>query len=254
MPPSTLRFIGTNYALNAATTILAVTSEDANFPGVNVKVRDRYIVWKSTSTSGVDINLDLDIGTGKTVAVVGVLGFRPAGVNISPTTVNVLSGTTYPGGLTNVVSISTILKRDMHALVTPSGNRYWRFSFSLSTNQFSVGKVLLGTIDDLGIAYSPGSAEAPGRTRSRVVTVMGAPVIRDQGDVMNRLRYQFRSVPQATRDKLITYLNLSAMPKALLTPFDQPIEFIPDQDFQTVEHAWGPPDLYNLDFQVMALP
>lgn len=206
---SNSRLVFTNYATTATIRngLAGAPARDETAPFVmdNAVTADRYTPWQTSATPANPVDLDIDLGGAKTVTCAAVHGFRQAGAN--PMTFTLWSSPdhvtwTQQGG---AAALTNLPARDAGLVIASVLARYWRFEFADFGGQFSVGRVMVGSITDLGFIGAPGLQFSRGRTRLETPIPSGAVVLRDLGDrtASSHLPWQF-----ATSAKMSTLLGI----------------------------------------------
>lgn len=257
MATLTTRYVTTNWAAVASTVLKTpLPAADPNFPVANIKDPDRYVVHSYPATSS-DCVYMLDVGLSHTITHVGFLNLHRGGTELLPTSVNIERGTTFgswtaalPGAST--LAINAGVRDGAAALASPVTDRYWRFTFPIPISGFALGKLLVASTADLGIAYSPGTTEEVVRQRTSNRNAMGARLVTETGPARRRFTLRYNSVPQATRDSLVAMA--SAAPLVLLHANGSVAECDLATDGIEVTHRWGPPDLYDAAIELEQLP
>src|SRR5258706_6238837 len=94
MPAQTTRFVKSNFATGVAASSAGTPPlEDPLYPALNALNNDRFLKWFCPSASG-NIVAVVNVGTGKTTNVLGLLGLEK--VAAFPNTLSVVSYATYP--------------------------------------------------------------------------------------------------------------------------------------------------------------
>lgn len=255
-----------NHATGTSMTIRTTTPpEDPLFPASNLRVPDRYLVWGVPATGG-DVTLGIDVGPGRTTHVVGIHGFVNDASAVFPNTWSCDGGNVWPRDgtwaavvpprwlLSTVGTLPQGSKRDDGLVLgAPVTYRYfeWRFAFN-SLSGFSLGNLLAGQIDDLGIAYSPGSTEETIRARVTHRNAIGAPRVSEPGRPRSRRTLQFNAVPEAMLTKLRQMA--AAAPVSIVDPFSVVAQYDVREDGISINHRHGPPDLYDVTLALESLP
>jgi hypothetical protein len=216
------RFLLTNHAVVNATLLngtgggAPALEQSTGFPMTNALTNDRYTLWKTSTAPASPTVFDLDLGQNRSIASASIHGLRVSSLTIL--SVNIYRSTEangYPpvdlSSWTSTGSFSTIsAPRDIGTSFTAVSARYWRFEFSVSyagSAFFTLGKLGLGPLSDLGFVYSPGSQETIVRYRTEASTPAGQTVINDFGDTGRLWSLQFDSITGAT---LTTLQSLAA--------------------------------------------
>jgi hypothetical protein len=159
---SNTRFGLTNYATNGIATLLNGTGggaparhEDANFPMENALRQDRYTPWKTDAAPGITVQLDVDLGSAKSIACGAAHGFTLPSGSVA-NNFKLYSGSAYPtfAQRGSTVSLLSFQPRDYSAFFSPVSARFWRFEWNLFSGPFRLGHLFLGPLVDLGQAHS----------------------------------------------------------------------------------------------------
>lgn len=213
---STTRFLLTNLAvangslLNGTGGGAPATVQATGFPMTNALTADRYTLWKSSTAPASPVYYDVDLGLNRSVRACGVHGLRTSSISVFFVNVYYATAATgYPpssgGAWTSFAAMNAASSpRDLGSV---NGSnvlaRFWRFEFVVSgSGFFSVGKLSLGLLSDLGIVYSPGTQAQIIRYRTEAATPAGQPVINDFGDAGRLWTLNFESITSATLSTL----------------------------------------------------
>jgi hypothetical protein len=245
-------------SLTPATTVsLSVTN-----PAANVLDSERYVVAAfPTPLSGNEVIIEVDLGGGgQTVDMLGLLnvlnpldGATHTGVN--PQTCTVWADVSTPVAEnvnTQVASLNFATNgfnvrktpRDLITTIVPLTKRYWRFHLLNCFDGLIVGTVLLGRMQDMGRAYSPGSSEDPVHQKIRAKSVMGAEVATTVGPNRVHVVLQWNSITRAMLDNLLFMFTLSPVP--VITPTGDGMELDINTDSLRTSIVWGTPELWNV--------
>lgn len=170
---------------------------------------DRYSIWTSASSPASPLYVDFDLGSNKTVTAAAMLGLR----ELSFPAVSTLkiyslpaSGGYLPAGvwtLQATINVSSFTeRRDFGAVFASASQRYWRFEFTTSGVQFSVGRLWLGNPTDLGLIHTPGGLDRPFANRLETPQPNGAIVTNSLGDPGRDFVLPFASQESTLRDTL----------------------------------------------------
>lgn len=189
------------------------------------------------------------IAAGATVQAV-----TPTTVTMSVNGTAVATGTAVVTFTDRVDVISTAMDTDRYTvLAAPVTFRYYFPNVQFANfAKWGVGKYVIGRLTDLGIAYSPGSAEATLLQRVHNRAVSGALLTTSTGPNRKRITYLFRSVPTSVRDVLVS--AVAGAPFLMLTPFGESLELDVPEDGLTVANTWGAPDLFDITLSAESLP
>lgn len=191
-----------NYATLSTTSIISTPVEDAEFPQSNLLIDDRYVVWKCPGESAVTV--DLNLGSLRTVGVVGVLGCHRSGSFPNSTTWYASTDNANWSLLTNILALGI----DSVFAVTHMSVRYVRCIFNnaqYSSGAFTVGKLFVAsTLNDFGVVYGIGSTESTVMQRSRVRLLDGHEVVTKYGENRKRFTMLFPAADSARRTELLT--------------------------------------------------
>jgi hypothetical protein len=136
-------------------------------------------------------------------------------------------------------------------LAAPITARFIFLTFTFCFNPFAVGKLVVGPMTDLGIAYSAGSSEAVVQSKARNTFADGSLVSTRLGPNRRRFNYQWNRIKAAERSTLLSFL--SQTPVLIVTPGDEVFEVEATEDVSST-HVWGSPDLYDVAAAMESLP
>lgn len=170
--------------------------------------RDRNSVWKLDGFGG-GIALDLDFGSAVALTAGAVLGLKALDGG-SWTQCNIwYSSTYYPAAVTWTAASSNSFsadpaRRNFGASWGSVSRRYWRVELALAAapKLYTIGRVVLGVLLDLGIEHSPSGGVSPFQNRVEQGLADGSFNINTLGDPGSDIILPFNSVPAATRTML----------------------------------------------------
>lgn len=157
-------------------------ARDETFPFTmeRVQTADRRSKWLTAATPANPSYSDWDLGSAKTVSALAALGIR----SLDPAqtlTVNVYSASVY--GTWNFVAVTaTGAGRDLACTFGSTVARYWRAAFYGGVSQFSVGRIVVGALTDLGLIADPGDQSSPFQNRLEQVLQDGSYNVNSLGD------------------------------------------------------------------------
>lgn len=158
-------------------------NEDAAFPTTAVKLRSRYRFWRSATTPGTPVDLDLDLTVAATIKSVGLGMIRAYRGTAGITSLEVFSASSYPT-FTQRLAPQTVTSTDndlMWDLSSPVSARYWRFRIA-NAGQFSVKPWLVTSSDVVDLQEGFELKETVRRIRApEVQTLLGAKIFNDLG-------------------------------------------------------------------------
>lgn len=190
-----------------------------------VQYGDRYCVWSTSAAPGSPVQVDFDMGSAKTVGAWAMLGCRSASGD--PFYPDIYYASVYPGGpwtLKDSGSFSTARDQGAQFSSTQSA-RYWRFSIVNTGVQFSIGRLWLGAVTDLGVWHSPGATSSPFRNRIEQGQANGTFVLNDLGDPGRDISLPFNQADSALKSKVHNlYANTGSI--VYLDPDDDIYEVI----------------------------
>lgn len=249
---------GQAYSVNSSGSRLVapLPSADAGFPAKNCAKPGRFVVW---AFSGVtDQTLHFDLGGARTIRLAAFLGVSsgvfPTGIFCwygSAPNPSGGSGTALNGGLP-IFTVSNAARDFAYILPNAIAARYWDFLVTFQAFPITLGQVLLADYNDLGIAYSPGAQRTLRRTRTRTPSVMGADVVNETGLPTYDLAAAFGNVDSATASNLVALG--AAAPLPIVHPRHGICEVDIVEDVVPEVHAYGPPDLFNVELKMRTLP
>lgn len=266
MATQTTRIVTRNHVVSAS--LRNAPAEDPLFPAVNVLNLDRYLPHGCPGTGGnVDYDVDL-LSSSRTTHIVGLLGLVNNYIVTQPTQFYATAGAVYPPDgswiapvplqtLAGAVGSGDVTARDVYYILSsPIVLRYWRLTltFNNSGPGYSLGSLLIGQMDDLGIAYSGGSTRRTILQRVRQRTVHGQPSVTTTGRPRDRRSLVFNSIQAATVAKLDAFVLGS--PGVIIDPFGKLLHCDMAEDSLQVEHVAGSAasDLFNATLEVETLP
>lgn len=238
--------------------------QDSAYPMVNATLPDRHaIIWATTNPvangGGLDVILEVDFGSSKSVQAIGLLGFRSFGAAAFPNNLGVeyLPGASYaPTGWTQLPLITLSgLVANPFSLITPASARYWRFRFynAAGGSGFSVGGLLLATgMTDLGFLYS----RADDTLVLPKTTVEGygrVPIVTRTGRTFRRFALEYANIDSATKGTF-DILAAETLPFMYVAPDDTVHECILEGEEYLRSHVWSPPDRWAFTFPMRSLP
>lgn len=323
MAIGTTRLVSVNYAVSGLTLMLApVPGGLVGYPASNLLKPDRNLKFQWDVAVPGDLEITLDIGTGKAVRVVGVAGAavvggfpnniawqaaftwpNPVVNNLTTNTTNALlvratgsfvtdkvkvgqriTGANFNAGATVllVTPLTVTMSQNANANATLTATatfsdrvdvcesniitgdlvtilpaavtyRYWFPNIQFASfGLWSLGKFVLGTLVDFGIAFSPGSSETIIRQRVHNRSVSGAMLSTTTGPNRKALSYSFNSIPLSLRDVLVA--AVASAPFLIITPYGEVMEVDTPADGLTVVSTWGAPELFDVQLNVESLP
>lgn len=210
-------------------------------------ITDGVVVGMGVSGTGIDTN-------GAVIATVSALTLTMSSVATSSQASITASFWLYTLQQTAVGTIGSKDGLDISVTLTSilSARRVMVMALA-SSNGFSLGNVLLGTVSaDLGIAFSPGTQNRYVRTRTSAPTVNGVLVKSEPGRPHGEFSYVFKSVPVAIRDALLAVAKKDP-PIYLLDAYDSITQVDLAEDSFTWTTNWGTPDQFDLVFSLRGL-
>jgi len=192
--------------------------EATGYPMENALNSSRKIVWQTSAAPVSPTQLDIDLGAATICNVGWINGLRYSDTSKVLSTVKIYKASSYPTfTLADEITIPAITAegeapRDAgKAFNDPWNLRYWRFEFTFSgsAGAFTIGKIGLGVISDLGVYYAAGSEDTPTRFQAKSQTLDGCPEINDYGDPGRNIRLIFPTVDSTLKAKLVPLARLS---------------------------------------------
>jgi hypothetical protein len=176
---------------------------------------DLYTPWQTATTPAASPSyFDIDLGGNVSIEAAALLGYRPAVAGVSSVlSVEILSSTSangYPPTAASVwtsrATFSTVSPAFRHIGTTWVSNsaRYWRFAFTHLGTLWSVGKLFLGALTDLGAIHSPGGIYSPFENRLETPQPGGAIVVNEVGDPGADITLPWRTVDSTMRSRMTT--------------------------------------------------
>lgn len=160
----------------------------------NALQHDRRVLWQQLS--GGAMQYDIDLGAARQVRALGLHGHRPldAGGGVLSATGQYASSYPPGGGWTNAGVISLVGARDaVTVLAATQTFRYWRLAFDTVGGPFTLGKIMLGQIVDLG--QNPSTQVERLRLPNVLDRTAGEdPIVTIVGDIRTRFTLRFRSI------------------------------------------------------------
>lgn len=252
----------------------------------NISVRS-YYTWPdivqtscdTTNTSGATIwkrpaGWSTSLRAGMAITGTGVAANTQLVARLSSTTIQV---TTAPSSTSSSVTLtfsdgqdaappgshmSGQYQNDLYFIMSSAIiARYWFVTVDDTPDGFSLGSILLGNIvDDLGIAYSPGSSETSVLRRVHNTTANMVTTSATVGTtVKKRISYRFSNVDATTKVTLRGYAEASPVLMLLPGPdvYGTSRELY-EMDFAddgfVSETVWGTPEVYNCTLSGESLP
>lgn len=186
--------------------------QDPDWPESLVLCADREMYWKTSASPPAPLQLDLDLGSAKTIVAAGIMRARIGtdictvyynpGATYNPASGWVAAGPFAAGGMTgnnNLEDIASIIAR------------FWRFEFDGGI-QFSCKPWLMEAVDTYNLTHdwSVGTAESMRRLREETVSSSGLVYAyepaEDRGSLIRSGNYlllnQVQSVRDAFRERL----------------------------------------------------
>lgn len=230
--------------------------ELSTYPMENALQSDRYTPWVTAAAPAGTIEFDIDLGSSIAITTACILGFRCSSSAVQVTVQE--GGAAYgPGPWTSVGSISlTNSPRDAGATFGSVSARYWKFKFEFVSNQFSVGKLALGVLTDLGGAHSPGGESSPHGFRLEQAQTGGAVVLTQLSSDRGRdISLPFLVATSSLRTTLATIAALDGS-YVYLDPDDAFYEVFCPEKKLSVRRQFinGSSFLYDIDMQLRRLP
>ena len=184
----TARFILANHLLTASVRNgggggLPVREETSPHVMENAFTADRQTPWQSAGTPTNPFEFWIGMSSSHATTGVALLGFRP----ITPGAVGsvvISSGASsaVPGTYTTRATLSfSADARDKGAAFSTVSAQYWKVSFA-NSGGWSLGRIVLGTVVDLGLASGPGADVSRHQNRSEAQLPIGSFVIETLGD------------------------------------------------------------------------
>lgn len=220
-------------------------SEDAQYPMSNLRLLDRYSIWRSANALTGTYDVEWDLGSDLSLDVFAVHNFRRAAGQSSPSTVDIsfrtsVSGYSQAGTWIAILTGLSLANRDAGAqLAAPIRGRYIRFRFGVggTGGGFSIGNLYVGNLSyDLGMIYSPGASDTYVRPERRYPLMGGALVNVAVGDGRKSLSLPFGRVSPDTRTILRTIAKETS-PITYISYEDEIMQVLPAPEHQQ-SHVW----------------
>lgn len=144
---------------------------------------DRLTPWVSAGTPTTPFEFWIDLGSSQSVTGVALLGHRPSLPGaVTNVVVASMASSAVPGTPTTRATLSFAAdERDKGAAFSAIGAQYWKISFT-NSGQWSLGRIVLGSVIDLGFAGAPGGDMSTFQNRAETQLPNGAFVIERRGD------------------------------------------------------------------------
>jgi hypothetical protein len=249
--------------------------EDPAWPIANLLDRDRGLVWKvpprEIGDNSVSVQFDLGAeqslaGAGFTINAIGLLGFSlldPA----SPLETYVefyykTSNTGWGGGWTQIGTSGVLCERDLIISISPEIQdvKFIQATFiSLAgTPGWTLGKLFVAEMGNLGIAYGLGSSEFSVMSRSRVLSMDGRQYVTEYGLERRGFKMEFPTVLNDTKVALVS-LAKELQPFVLHAPSGEAFECRSTSDSIEASVVFGvvgsaSNDVWNVSLAVESLP
>ena len=221
----------------------------------NALQHDRRVLWQQSSGNAMQV--DLDLGANRNIAIAGLHGHRPlgpTGIGISSCVVQyaTAAGGYPPAGWTTVGTMAFV-PRDAISLFNQVSGRYWRFDLDGVFDAFTLGKLLLGVVNqDLGL--NPSRQTERIRVPNVVDRTAGEdPIVTLTGDVRRLFTLHFRNITSTVLSKIL----VAAVPGQsfiLIDRNDSPWEVIvadAEVEYELTFDSGAP--LYDCDMHVEQL-
>jgi hypothetical protein len=187
--------------------------ETAPYVMANLLFDDRYTLWKTSVLAAATYPVDFDLGSAKSVSAAAAMGYRTA-LGTGPTIDIQYTNTAYPAGPWTSTTPNTIANlvlnlRDDALEFGSISARWWRFNVNVGANtQFSLAKLFLGVLTDLGGQHSPGAVYTPLGNRSETSLPGGAVVLTELGDDGAEFRIPWKVAAAAVEAAFLTFQTL----------------------------------------------
>jgi len=222
----------------------------------NALLHDRRVLWQQSS--GNPMQVDLDLGSNRNVAVAGMHGHRAigsTGIGVSSCVIQYATAAAGypPAGWTNVGTLSFV-QRDAISLFAQVSGRYWRFDLDGVFDAFTLGKFLLAAIDhDLGL--NPSSQLERRRIPNVADRTAGEdPIVTLVGDIRSQFTLRFRNITATVLSK-IKLAAVTGQSFILIDRDDTPWEVIVADAELEYDLKWisGSTPLYDCEMNVEQL-
>lgn len=151
--------------------------------------------------------------------------------------------------------LNTALQSEDVAVVlnSPINVRYVTYSINSIGLTFALGKLLIGTYLDLGIAYSPGSSESLIKSGVINQTVEGYRTFTKVGPDRHAFSMLFVSVPDLIKDALFNAVKSNDV-ITLIHPTIGICEAHIANDSISASHKWSAPNVWDISLELETLP
>jgi hypothetical protein len=160
----------------------------------NALQHDRRVLWQQLS--GGTMQYDIDLGAARQVRALGLHGHRPldAGGGLLSATMQYASSYPPGGGWANAGIVSLVGARDAVTVIPATQTfRYWRVDCDTVGGAFTLGKIMLGQIVDLG--QNPSTQDERVRLPNVLDRTAGEdPIVTIVGDIRTQFTLRFRSI------------------------------------------------------------
>lgn len=183
-------------------------SETSPYLMDNLRVGDRYTLWKSGLLAAAAFNVDFDLGGTVDLSAFGVLGYEQVAGSHVFVDVFTQTGAYAPAGtwtfFGSIARLALDNVRDDGVTDATVSARSVRFVFipDIANTIITVGSLFAGEATDLGGIHSPGTGFIPYGNQTETPLPSGAVVVRETGRDGGDWPMTWRSVPVATRDVL----------------------------------------------------
>lgn len=231
----TCRFVLNNFAEAATvksgtggTPPAAVRSEVAPFVMERCLNADRRSLWKSgaqNATGAAGWQIDLDLGGVKAVQYAGIHGIDCPGGIVQGIWIGATVNDTNVGDADLVIHSLTANGRDYGYPIGTFSKRYW-WLYVQATAAPVIGRLVLGTLTDLGLAPNPGAESTPFRNRLEQGFPGGSFNLNELGDPGRDFSLSFDPVASQSQWDAIEQLSGYAGSLIYLDPADRAFEVI----------------------------
>lgn len=184
----TARFILANHLLTASVRNgggggLPAREETSPHVMENAFTADRQTPWQSAGTPTSPFEFWINLGSTLATTGCAVLGHRPSLPGaVTNVVVASMASSAVPGTPTTRATLSFAAdERDKGAAFSTISAQYWKISFT-NSGAWSTGRIVLGTVVDLGLASGPGADVSRHQNRSEAQLPSGSFVIETLGD------------------------------------------------------------------------
>jgi hypothetical protein len=252
-----------NYNDDAAYPGASEAVEDNDYPMQSLLAGDRYTIWRPGTSPPSSIVVEIDLGAGRTVNTLGVVGAHYYTSGTTPMAVEfkyITAEHGWPSEWQEFENPSAYLVAADMLLFQPHSVPDVRWVQVTLTGcsaamQWSISGIYAGVSSELGLWYSAGRTDSDIAPRSKVRTVGGSPYVTSYGPHYKIIKLPFKTILTATKDALVAAAQ-SDEPFLISLPTGEVYEGMVPGDSFDVSHIFGSGTVglwdVNLEFEVLA--